>query len=378
MARTPDGPSHRRYSHFRCEEGTVTNVNRKTYTVTVQTRHSDKDPTDIQVLAPYHHYENGEGFHHLPEVGAICMLGWPSDNTPPFIMGYLGAAAVQNSADGDPERSTTDGSGSMTDVSFRSRRPQLNPGDIALTGRDENFIYLRRGGVVQIGATNIAQTVYIPVLNFMKHFSENFEHHTFAGDIAWTVERQESDPSGNAPATYVFHMNEFAQDQKASIRLQHLPLGGSGSDKSAWTVHVAPQGIDRDDGTVESEVYSMVISMGGKKTEIIGGDRSVTVKGSDSLTVQGSRTVRISGDESTTADGKIEHIAAGENIAGGSTVRLGSRAASNPAVKGQDLVQLLASAQWPVATVGPGMVASPSPAFIAALAQILSTKVLIE
>lgn len=377
MSRTPDGPSHRRYSHFRCEEATITNVNRNTYTVTCQTRHSDKEPEDIQILAPYHHYGNGEGIHHLPEVGAICLLAWPSDNTSPFIMGYIGAANIRNSTDGDPERSTPDGSGSMTDVSFRSRRPQLNPGDIAITTRDENFLYLRRGGVVQIGATPIAQTIYIPVLNYMKHFSENFEHHTFGGDVAWTVDRQESDPSGNAPATYIFHMNEFAQDAKATVRIQHLPLGGSG-DKSAWTVHVAPQGIDRDDGSVDNEVYSMVITTGGDKTEIIGGDRTVTVKGNDSQTIQGNRTVRVTGDESTTADGKIESIAGGENVVAGSVVRHGSRSAANPHVLGQNLVQLLSTAQWPVSTVGPAMVASPSPAFIAALAEILSQKVFLE
>jgi hypothetical protein len=374
MARTTGSPSHNRFSHFRCEECTITNVNRKTYTVTAESRHTAKTIEDIQVLAPYHHYANGEGAHHLPEPGAICLVGWPSDNTPPFVMGYLGAASVQNTEDDAPERSTVAAEGSATDASFRSRRPQLNPGDLAFTTRDENFIILRRGGVLQLGSTPISQRVYIPVLNFIKDFCENYEMHTFGGDVSWTVGRQEDDPSGDAPATYTFHMNEFAQDAKATVRVQHLPLGNG--DKAAWQVHIAPQGIDRDDGSVESEVYSLVITTGGDKTEIVGGARNVTVRGNDTLTVEGSRTVDITGDHVTTADGKIESIASGNNVVAGAVVKHGSRGASIPHVKGTQLVQLLSTATW---IVDPSTnTAVLSPAAIAQLQTILSQKVFLE
>lgn len=374
MARTPGAPSHSRFSHFRCEECTITNVNRRTFTVTAESRHTAKTIEDIQVLVPYHHYANGEGVHHLPEVGAICLVGWPNDNTPPFVMGYLGAASVQQTTDGDPERSTVAAEGSPTDASFRSRRPQLNPGDIAFTTRDENFIILRRGGVIQIGATPISQRVYIPVLNYIKDFAENYEMHTFGGDVTWTVGRQEDDPSGDAPATYTFHMNEFAQDAKATVRIQHLPLGGS--DKAAWQVHIAPQGIDRDDGSVESEKYSLVITTGGQKTEIIGADRSVHVKGNDDLTVDGNRTTDIAGDDVTTARGKIESIASTQNVVAGAVVKHGSRNASIPHVKGTQLVQLLATSTWIVNPTTNTAVLSP--AAIAQLQTILSQKVFLE
>lgn len=374
MARTTGSPSHNRFSHFRCEECTITDVNRKTFTVTAESRHTAKTIEDIQVLVPYHHYANGEGIHHLPEVGAICLVGWPNDNTPPFVMGYLGAASVEQSTDGAPERSTVAAEGSDTDASFRSRRPQLNPGDIAFTTRDENFIILRRGGVLQIGATPISQRVYIPVLNFIKDFAENYEMHTFGGDVSWTVGRQEDDPSGDAPATYTFHLNEFAQDAKATVRIQHLPLGGS--DKAAWQVHIAPQGIDREDGSVENEKYSMVITTGGNQAEIIGADRSVHVKGNDELTIDGSRTTDITGDDVTTANGKIELIASQNAVLAGLMVKLASRSASDPAVLGRELVQVLSTAMF---TVDPTTnQATPSPAFVAALQTILSRKVFLE
>lgn len=373
--RTPDAPTHSGYSHVRIEECVITNVNRKTWTVTAESRHSAKTVEDIQVLAPYHHYSNGEGIHHLPEVGAICVICWLSDNTPPFIMGYLGAASVTSSQDDGPERSTAAAEGSPTDVSFQSRRPDLNPGDIAMTTRDGNFIYLRRGGVIQIGATSIAQRIYIPVLNYIKDFCENYEMSHFGGDLSWTVARSESDASGKAPATYILHLNEFAQDKKATVRISHLPVPSpGGGSKAVWEVKVAPQGIDRDDGSVTGAVYSLLVTMDGKKTEIIGADRSTTIKGNDLLDVTGDRTLTVGGTEKHTVTGDLKLLAGQKAVLAGLLLKLGSEGASEPGVKGQALLTWFASAQWVVA----GTVATLSPASLTALSQILSQKVFLE
>ena len=375
MTRSRDAPSHGAYSPFRLEEGVITDVDRSTWTVTVETRHSSKTVPDIQAISPYHHYEAGEGIHHLPEVGAICLLAWPSDNTPPFVLGYLGAASIVESSDGNPIRSTADGTGSTTNAGFRSKRPDLNPGDIAITTRDENFIYLRRGGIVQLGATPIAQRLYIPVLNYIKDFCENYEMNAFGGDIAWTVGRVEDDPSGNAPATYTFHLNEFAQDAKATVRIRHMPLAGpGGGDKAAWEIQVAPQNIDRDTGDVADPVYTLLVTIAGDKTEVIGASRTVTVKGDDTLSVQGSQSISVSGNASLSADGDLEYVAGGNTVIGGSTVKLVSSGAPSPAVLGDALLNWFASAQW-TGSAGPYTV---SPASLAQLYNVLSSKVFLE
>lgn len=372
--KTPGAPSDGKYSPFRCEEGVVVDVDRSTYSIKVQTKHSARDVPDIQTLAAYHHYENGEGIHHLPEVGAICLLGFPNDNTPPFIMGYLGAPAATTSPDGEPVGSTPDGQGSMTGASWRSKRPELNPGDIAITTRDENFLFLRRGGVVQIGATPIAQRIYIPILNFIKDFCENYEFNSFGGDVAWTVGRQEDDPSGNAPASYTFHMNEFAQDRKATVRVRHLPLSTpGGGSKSAWEIHVSPQGIDKDTGEVTSAVYSMVIQLDGTKTEIVGANRSTTVRGDDRLEVQGAQSTTVTGASTLTARSLSMRASEGA-VLGGSTVKIGGPDAGSPAVKGEKLLEWFQSAQW-TGSSGPYTL---SPESRAALAQILSEVVFVK
>ena len=354
----------------------MVDVNRKTFTMIVETRHSSKTVYDIQALAPYTHYANGEGFHHLPEVGAICYLAFPSDNTPPFVLGYKGAASVRQSPDDDPERSTTDEQGSDTDVSFQARRPKMNPGDIAMTTRDENFIILRRGGVLQLGATPISQRIYIPVLNYIKDFCENYQLNAFGGDVTWLVERQEDDPGDDAPATYIFHMNTAAQDEKATVRVRHMALAEpGGGDRVAWEVKVAPKAIDRDTGEVSGEVYSLEVTVQGDKTEVTA-SRTTTIEGNDNLTVQGTRTVDVSDDDVLTAGGAMRHTATGEAVFGGRQVKVGSRGAASPGVLGEVLVEVLASAVYTVnGTTG---TATMSPASVAQLQRILSRKVFLE
>lgn len=377
MTQPAESPAHNRYSGFRCEEGTVTDVNRNTYTVTVETRHSSKVVEHLQALSPYHHFKNGEGYHHLPEVGAVCMLGWPSDNTPPVIMGYKGMPSATGVPEGEEAAApTSDGEGSPQDVSFRSRRLALQPGDLAMTTRDENFLVLRRGGIVQLGATPVAQRVYIPILNYIKDFCENYEMHAFGGDVSWRVERQEDDPSGDAPATYIFHCNTYAQDEMATVRVRHMTLAeAGGGDRVAWEVQIAPQHIDRDTGVVTDAVYTLEVTVAGDMTVTMA-SRTVTVEGDDTLTVQGGRSITVSGDDVITSQSNMRHTASGEAVFGGATVKLVSRAAGSPAVKGDALLIWLSGAQWVVNT-GTGT-AVVSPASILQLQQILSRKVFLE
>jgi hypothetical protein len=375
MARTRDAPSDNRFSHFRVEEAEVTDVNRKTWTCRVESRHRAKTVFDIQVLSPYTHYQGGEGIHHLPEVGAICYLAFPSDNTPPFIMGYKGAASVRRSEDEGPERSADSEGSSDTDVSFQARRPNLNPGDIALTTRDQNFLFLRRGGVLQIGATPISQRVYIPVLNYIKDFCENYELANFAGEVSWQVLRQEDDPSGNAPATYVLRVNTSAQDENATVRVRYMALAEPGeSRRRAWEVKIAPNGINREDGSITEEVYSLIVEDDGAYAEIVGAARDVRIKGDDTLNVEGTRTVNTTSDFVVNADGSGKILASQTGVLGGSRVKLGSEAAASPIPLGDVLVQLLASSVYIVS--GPTAVMSPGSAV--ALQQALSRKAFTE
>jgi hypothetical protein len=161
------------------ETARIVNVNIDDWTVDCVSEYWGKKWTDIQVMAPYFHIANGEGIYVQPEVGAMCWLCTPSDGRfgAPFILGF---------------QSVHD----LVADNFRGGRQNLNPGDIMMRTRDENFLILRRGGVVQIGATPVCQSMYIPLGNILRHFCEQYELKTFGGEATWTNTRTEETADG--------------------------------------------------------------------------------------------------------------------------------------------------------------------------------------
>jgi hypothetical protein len=363
------GPASSTFSPFYGEEATVMNVNRRTWTCSVKTTYSGKDFEDVQWGVPYHHFDSGEGYHFMPEPGAKCYLAQPNDSTPPFIMCFIAPPAQITATTETPVRSTTDG-GSHTDVSYQSKRPDLNPGDLALTTRDGNFLILRRGGVLQLGATPLAQRVVVPVRNFLHDYCENYELATPAGDVSWLIDRPELDATGKQAASWTFHLREFAVDKNATVRVRHLPLAAAGGKKSAWEVHVAPNGIDPNTEEVTGAVYTMLLLTDGTQTEMIGSDRSIEVKGNDALKVGGDSAMTITGSHKLKAKQvTLEAINVGALV--GSAVKLGDVNAMEPATKGSAMAKWLSTVVIDTPT-GPGTIA---PASIAAFTQQVLSKV---
>lgn len=376
--RNARSPSHNRYSGSIIEEATIINVNTTTWTVDVETRHSAKTVEDIEWLSPYHHTSNGEGYHHMPEIGAVVMLCAPSDNTPPFIMGYKGSASSMRSEDGDPIRSSDSGDeGSPTTASFRSGRIELNSGDIAMTGRDDNFIILRRGGVLQIGSTRVAQRLYLPITNYIKDFCQNYEMASLGGTLNWSVDQNEDDPGGDAPVRYTLRVHEHAQEAKATVQVRHFPINsGEGEEKTAYEINIAPQGIDTDTGEVTGEKYKLLVTMGGDKTEFVGGSHTVEIEGSSEWSVGGSlriavgSTVDLEGNDTITIKSGTKVTLEAPQIA------LGSAVAAEAFIKGTSFMTALAAISIPVLpTPAGGYIAQGPPVNMPQFQLALSTKI---
>lgn len=354
------------------ETGIVSSVNPQNMTLDWVSQHTGKQQAGVQIMSPYVHYNNGEGFTCLPEPGAVCVLCWPSDEESPFVMGFITPPESAPANSGSTDKSalpsvvkTSSSTGAATqaqsDTSYRCNRPVLNPGDMLWQGRDENFIALRRGGVLQIGATNICQRVYIPVGNYIRDFCENWELNTAAGSMSWVVHPSESTPDANAPTEFSLIAREYAQDKMASIKVSvgslinepKLPSGAN----AFLEVTIAPGKIDPKDGTVSSSLYTLRIGKDGS-TETIQADRKVIVNGTDDLRVEGAQTIYVKEDRQLTVDGAITetvkdaHTINGEKgsteiwkeikVVDAAAVKLGSASASEPAVLGLELLQWLA------------------------------------
>lgn len=174
------------------ETGVIIDVDIRRYTVDVGTQHTSRQLFGIPWSSAYLHIESGEGINYMPEVGAPCLICIPSDGDDnAFIIGYLPTPS------GD---------------SYKSNRIKMNPGDIALNTRDGNYVILRRGGAVQIGSTNIAQRLYLPLGNAIKDFCQNYQMVTPGGELYWEMATDEK--LGEAtPTRWVLKAKEIAEQE---------------------------------------------------------------------------------------------------------------------------------------------------------------------
>lgn len=188
------------------ESGRILDVDVSTYTVTITTEFTKKPATGVKFATPYQHYQNGEGIYFMPEVGSLCWVCFPSDHNRPFVLAWGPATD-----DGDA----------------RAKKKDLNPGDIYLGTRDENFLILRRGGVVQIGGGPLSQRLFLPINNTIKDFCENYSLQTFGGSLDWNVQRDVNTTDGSRPALLTLLAREFADDPKPVAQLQIGSHGNS-------------------------------------------------------------------------------------------------------------------------------------------------------
>lgn len=220
--------THSQLVGAKIESGIILDVDITTYTVSVTTEFSKKPVTGIKFATPYQHYSNGEGIYFMPEVGSLCWICSPSDHNRPFVIAWGPA-----SEDGDA----------------RARKKDLNPGDIYLGTRDENFIILRRGGVVQIGGGPLCQRIYLPINNTIKDFCETYGLHTLGGDLEWKVERDESTTDGKRPALLSIRAREFADDP---LPVAELLIGSHGDgDERILSLLIKDSGQDGAESQIE-------------------------------------------------------------------------------------------------------------------------------
>ena len=321
----------------------------------------------------------------MPEVGAICVVCFPSDDESPFVLGFLSGPELEGAefgrdfgkiqldpgvekvedvkgAQGTASTGSTQTGSNVSDASFRAGRPVLNPGDMLWQGRDDNFVALRRGGVLQLGSTHICQRAYIPLLNTIRDFCENYELNSAAGSLQWGVQRVENNPSGDAPSELVLIAREYAQDKKASIKVSLGSLDDAtkppGGDKTFIEVTIAPEAIDPADGAVSGKPkYVIRLDKAGntfmmqakKRTEQIDGDHEQTVKGAQTVKVTGAQMVEALSQQITL---KTTHaikgvssteVWSGNKVIGAAQLLLGGPAAVLPALNGPQVLAWLVS-----------------------------------
>lgn len=166
---------------------------------------------DVSWMSPYLGSDRGSGFNYMPEPGDRCIVCIPADGSTSFIMGFMPLPSTSNTT-GEAE------------TSFTGYRPTLNPGDIHLGTKDGNFMVLRRGGVVQVGAGHTAQTVYIPIEGLIRSYFVKYHGFSPLGDFVW--DHAEIDQStaitetSDIPVILKFNCRDAVQDVESSVEIR--------------------------------------------------------------------------------------------------------------------------------------------------------------
>jgi len=336
----------------------VLNVNTRDYTVDVAYEsYPYSSHFDIPFMTGYIHQEQGEGINFMPEVGSTCWVCQPSESgRDAFVLGWMPVAE---------------------EGSYRAGRDLLNPGDIHFSTRDKNFLYLRRGGIVQIGATPVCQRLYIPIRNVIRDLAENYELTTPAGEMNWTVLRAEDHGEGHVRTFMSISCHEYADDP-ISNPLALLKIGSHGEGDDTILSLVTR---DRGGGSVKTR---LTISKTGTVDWKVQEDFIMDVTGNFTARIQQKMTVTATQDMTFETDAALRAIGASVHVEGGrATLDLQNTAALN------GMAVNLGDANFPVVIAHPSLVAflnavwallngppsAPAMKGILPLPQYLSTKV---
>ena len=365
----------------RIVQGKVTNFNLTKWTVDIVGQFDRTRYFNIQVGSPYLHHSNGEGFYVIPEVNATAMVCIPSDSSAPFVICFVMAAeTVDASAPDAPQGTSSHGApvANPTDSSYSGGRPPANPGDIWVRTRDDNFVVLRRGGVLQIGATELAQRIYIPLNNQIIDVSQNYEHNNSGGTIAWGI--QVGPSLTQYPATFMQTLRVFANDAAADIKIASgnvtnpidEPDGGVklaaagvgvGDDKKGknpivYEVTVSPKGFNAQtgealSGAVAASVMKFTFDRSGNGLTRFAGSFYFQVTKALTFDVTGDVTLKCGDAVSMTAVNGFDIDGGTYTAIKGKVVRLG--AGTLPVVRQGDVVTVPITPAQPFTASSPLM-----------------------
>lgn len=161
------------------ELATVMVVNVAEYSVDVLTEDTHRSLLGVPIMQPLSHPDHGGGITFLPEVGAKCWICTPGDSTSAFLLGFMWNAPTQT------EARQYDGDG----PNFTGMREPMEPGDIRIGTVDGNSVVIRRGGVLQLGASGICQRVYVPIGNVIRDYFQRYHAVSPLGEISWSHAR---------------------------------------------------------------------------------------------------------------------------------------------------------------------------------------------
>lgn len=164
------------------DKAIVTYVDVNNCTVDLTSESNNRRYEEIQFAGLYTHNDHRGGVFVVPELGSYAFVH-TDVNGESHVFGFVNS----NNSDATNEK----GSERVPDSDdrgfhYRRNRSKYEPGDIFLGTADGNQVLVRRGGLVQIEASPLAQTLYIPVGNIIRHYFQQYQAYSPLGEIEWS------------------------------------------------------------------------------------------------------------------------------------------------------------------------------------------------
>jgi hypothetical protein len=273
-------------NNVRIEVGRILDVDIENYAVSVRSEHSEQPAHWIPLISPFSEQATGAGMKYQPAVGETVLMLTTSD-------GYrcvLGFIPVQENG------------------SLSGGLPPMNGGDFFTINRNGSFIKMHAGGVVEIGATPIASTVYIPIRNLVHTIGENIILDSLAGSLEFSVGREDDSSKGNSPTNMEIKIKEFSNDTNEITRIKAgngLAFGITVKDSGNGENIKAVIELTKEGDLKISLTKNMSINIKGKCDVSVTGDINIDSKGSINLTALGSSKIQ-TGPLTITSTGNID------------------------------------------------------------------------
>ncbi len=307
--------------NVRIEVARILDVDRENFTILCKSEFGEVPEYRIPLASPFLDQVSGSGLRYQPVGGETILVLTTSDGYR-YVLGFV----------------PMDEEGSMT-CGF----PPMDSGDYFILNRGGAYLKMFSGGILQIGATPVCGTIYIPIRNLVHTIGENIIIDSLAGSLEFQVDRPEDSSEGHSPTSMQIKVKEFSDDENEMVRLK---LGGSQGD-NAFSLTIKDSG--------NGEVIKSTIAL--TKT----GDLKVSLTRDYSITIKGKSTTSVTGDISVDSKGSISEKAQGNFNISGANVNVTANAIAKISAQNTDIastkVKISNSAAFPVVRLSPDLIA---------------------
>lgn len=159
-------------------EAYIVDYDPKSQTVSLVFAGSMRRIDDVPLSVGYANPRGGSIRPH-PEIGTKCLVAGSYDD--PKVIGFLG---IYDKRVG----------------SYGRRDPEATYGDLSFGTAADNYIHLRRSGLIEVKASGVCQTLYIPISGLIQEHFREYRGNCPGGEISLRTRSARTEEGGGAGA----------------------------------------------------------------------------------------------------------------------------------------------------------------------------------